>query len=100
MLLTLVNCLSIRLATLIQDTFTLAKVFALLLIIGVGLYLIAFSDPIYRQSFENIWDNSNLDPGAISLAFYSGLFAYQGWNYLSQFELCGLKFCRFNILAF
>ncbi|KAI6176831.1 Large neutral amino acids transporter small subunit 1 [Aphelenchoides bicaudatus] len=82
-LLTLVNCVSIRLATLIQDTFTVAKVFALLLIIGAGLYLLAFSDPIYKQNFENAWEGSNWNAGAISLAFYSGLFAYQGWNYLN-----------------
>jgi len=27
--------------------------------------------------------NTNPDFGRVSLAFYSGLFAYQGWNYLN-----------------
>lgn len=39
--------------------------------------------PEYRESFENIFENTTPDIGTASLAFYSGLFAYQGWNYLN-----------------
>lgn len=39
--------------------------------------------PQYRESFENIFENTTPDIGTVSLAFYSGLFAYQGWNYLN-----------------
>ncbi|KAI6215191.1 Large neutral amino acids transporter small subunit 1 [Aphelenchoides besseyi] len=82
LVLTAINCLSIRLSTLIQDTFTLAKVFALIAIIGTGIYLLIFGSDVYKQTFKDIWVNSNTSPGAISLSFYSALFAYQGWNYL------------------
>ncbi|CAD5222566.1 unnamed protein product [Bursaphelenchus xylophilus] len=82
-LLTFINCISIRLATLVQDTFTIAKVFALILIIFTGLYFLVFGGAEYHESFENIWANSSADPGKIALAFYSGLFAFQGWNYLN-----------------
>lgn len=40
-------------------------------------------DPQYRKSFENIFENTNTNIGQVSIAFYSGLFAYQGWNYLN-----------------
>lgn len=39
--------------------------------------------PQYRESFENIFENTASNIGTASLAFYSGLFAYQGWNYLN-----------------
>ncbi|VDM64074.1 unnamed protein product [Angiostrongylus costaricensis] len=39
--------------------------------------------PQYYESFENIFENTARDFKTASLAFYSGLFAYQGWNYLN-----------------
>ncbi|VDM28083.1 unnamed protein product [Toxocara canis] len=82
-ILTAINCLSVRLATIVQDFFTVAKVFALLLIIATGAVLLCTGRPEYRESFENIFENTTPDIGTASLAFYSGLFAYQGWNYLN-----------------
>lgn len=82
-LLTAINCASVKLSTLIMDTFTVAKVFALAMIICTGGYLLAFGEDINRLAFQDVWKNSNWDAGKISLAFYSGLFAYQGWNYLN-----------------
>lgn len=82
-ILTAINCMSVRLATMVQDFFTVAKVFALLLIIGTGAVLLCTGRPEYRESFENIFEDTTPDIGTASLAFYSGLFAYQGWNYLN-----------------
>uniref|UniRef100_A0A1I8EL28 Amino acid permease n=1 Tax=Wuchereria bancrofti TaxID=6293 RepID=A0A1I8EL28_WUCBA len=106
-ILTAINCMSIRLATFVQDFFTVAKLFALCLIIGTGavllisgflflchscvlilVYIPFYGHPLtgkpqYRESFENIFENTTPDVGTASLAFYSGLFAYQGWNYLN-----------------
>ncbi|CAI4228367.1 unnamed protein product [Auanema sp. JU1783] len=82
-LMTAINCLSVRAATFVQDFFTVAKVFALLLIIGSGLYLLGFGGVQYRESFENIFEGTTRDPTQISLAFYSGLFAFSGWNFLN-----------------
>lgn len=82
-LLTAINCISVKLSTKVQDIFTFAKMFALLLIIATGIYFIIKGDSVNRQSFQNIFEGTNTNMGEISLAFYSGLFTYQGWNYLN-----------------
>ena len=38
---------------------------------------------MYHQSFETPWEGTKAEPGAMALAFYSGLWAYNGWNYLN-----------------
>jgi hypothetical protein len=53
------------------------------MIILTGAYFLFRGHPENLQSFQNLWGGSVTDPGKISLAFYSGLFAYQGWNYLN-----------------
>uniref|UniRef100_A0A0K0D2I8 Large neutral amino acids transporter small subunit 1 n=1 Tax=Angiostrongylus cantonensis TaxID=6313 RepID=A0A0K0D2I8_ANGCA len=60
-----------------------AKVFALIMIIVTGSALLLTGKPQYYESFENIFENTARDFKTASLAFYSGLFAYQGWNYLN-----------------
>ena len=38
----------------------------------------------FTGHYENFtFENTNTDPLDLSLAFYSGLFAYNGWNYLN-----------------
>lgn len=81
-LLALINCLSVKFVTFVQNFFTVAKIAALTLIIITGIILIVYGNP-YRDSFENIWEGSKFEPGNIALAFYSGLWAYNGWNYLN-----------------
>ena len=81
-----------------MDAFTIAKIFALLLITFTGIYLLVsgqneekdfknlskiLGDPQYRASFQDIFADTNDNIGKVSIAFYSGLFAYQGWNYLN-----------------
>ncbi|KAJ1364124.1 hypothetical protein KIN20_024144 [Parelaphostrongylus tenuis] len=82
-LMTAINCISVRIATFVQDFFTIAKIFALLLIIGTGAVLLLTGKPEYRESFDNIFENTSRDFSTISIAFYSGLFAYAGWNFLN-----------------
>ncbi|VDO71497.1 unnamed protein product [Heligmosomoides polygyrus] len=82
-LMTAINCISVRVATFVQDFFTIAKVLALMLIIGTGTVLLLTGKPQYRESFENIFENTSRDLSTVSIAFYSGLFAYSGWNFLN-----------------
>uniref|UniRef100_A0A8C8Z529 Solute carrier family 7 member 5 n=1 Tax=Prolemur simus TaxID=1328070 RepID=A0A8C8Z529_PROSS len=86
LLLTAVNCYSVKAATRVQDAFAAAKLLALALIILLGFVQIGKGeasnlDP--KFSFEG----TNLDVGNIVLALYSGLFAYGGWYVLECLNL-------------
>ncbi|XP_046552606.1 Y+L amino acid transporter 2-like isoform X2 [Haliotis rubra] len=80
LVLTFVNCYDVKWATRVQDVFTYAKVLALILIVITGFVQLGRGQ---FDSFKNPFENTEPDIGKISLAFYSGLFAYNGWNYLN-----------------
>ncbi|XP_003460948.2 large neutral amino acids transporter small subunit 1 [Cavia porcellus] len=82
LLLTAVNCYSVKAATRVQDAFAAAKLLALALIILLGFIQIAKSD-VSNLDPKHSFEGTNLDVGNIVLALYSGLFAYGGWNYLN-----------------
>ncbi|CAG9771203.1 unnamed protein product [Ceutorhynchus assimilis] len=78
-LLTAINCLSTRWAMRIQDVFTVAKLVALVAIIMTGIYyLFTGHTENFNDAFEGDYNLSS-----IALSFYSGLFAFGGWNYLN-----------------
>ena len=79
-LLTAINCYNVKSATLIQDIFTAAKVLALLVIMISGLVWLGLGN---YENMLNPMLNTNYSPSKLSLAFYSGLFSYAGWNYLN-----------------
>jgi len=77
-ILSFVNCYEVKWATFIQDIFTYAKLLALFIIIGTGIVQLG------RGKTENFtWVDTETDITKIALSFYSGLFAYNGWNYLN-----------------
>ncbi|XP_050389996.1 large neutral amino acids transporter small subunit 1 isoform X2 [Patella vulgata] len=80
MVLTFVNAYDVKLSTRVQDLFTYAKVLALILIIITGFVQLGRGQ---YEAFLNPFEHTEPDIGKISLAFYSGLFAYNGWNYLN-----------------
>ncbi|XP_036432134.1 asc-type amino acid transporter 1 [Colossoma macropomum] len=81
--LTWVNCFSVRLATRIQDIFTVGKLLALGLIIAVGLL------QIYKGNYEGLTPQIAFEfyktpsVGQIALAFLQASFAFSGWNFLN-----------------
>ncbi|XP_054709615.1 large neutral amino acids transporter small subunit 2-like [Uloborus diversus] len=77
-LLTFVNCWDVKWSTRVQDLFTFGKLFALAIIIGTGIVQLA-----YGQTQYFTFENTETDVTKIALSFYSGLFAYNGWNYLN-----------------
>ncbi|CAM6031435.1 unnamed protein product, partial [Sphagnum compactum] len=76
--LTFVNCWDVKWATAVQDIFTYAKLLALFIIIATGLYYLFTG---HTQYFT--FDNTKHEVTSLALSFYSGLFAYNGWNYLN-----------------
>ena len=73
-----INCASVKAAALVQDYFTYAKMFALILISITGIVQLGHG----KTEFFT-FDNSETDITVIALSFYSGLFSYTGWNYLN-----------------
>ncbi|KAG7168870.1 Y+L amino acid transporter 2-like 5 [Homarus americanus] len=78
--LTWVNCTNVKWATNVQGVFTAAKIFALLLIIGAGVYHLATGN---TENFQNAFQRTNWSTTSISTAFYQGLFSFSGWNSLN-----------------
>ncbi|KAM7415274.1 hypothetical protein PAMA_019885 [Pampus argenteus] len=83
LLLTWVNCSSVRMATRIQDVFTVGKLMALGLIIVVGLVQIFNGN--YEALTPQVAFSLERTPsvGQIALAFLQASFAFSGWNFLN-----------------
>ncbi|XP_038610636.1 B(0,+)-type amino acid transporter 1 [Tachyglossus aculeatus] len=80
MIITTVNALSVKLGSYVQNFFTAAKLIIVAVIIISGIVLLAQGN---TKTFENSFDDTKVSLGAISLAFYNGLWAYDGWNQLN-----------------
>ncbi|XP_067618948.1 Y+L amino acid transporter 2 isoform X1 [Eurosta solidaginis] len=78
LVLTFINCWDVKWATAVQDIFTYAKLFALFIIIATGAYQLYLGKTEYFT-----FDNTDTKVTSLALSFYSGLFAYNGWNYLN-----------------
>ncbi|XP_064598688.1 LOW QUALITY PROTEIN: b(0,+)-type amino acid transporter 1-like [Liolophura sinensis] len=76
----IVNCYSVVLAARVQVFFTVLKIAALAVIIIGGLVMIGKGNTQYLQ---NGFEGSKTNPSGIALAFYDGLWAYDGWNNLN-----------------
>lgn len=77
-MLTFVNCWDVKWATRVQDLFTYGKLAALATIIITGIVQLSKG---HTEHFN--FTGTESDITKIALSFYSGLFAYNGWNYLN-----------------
>jgi len=76
------NCWSVKYGTIIQDIFAYAKIIALIVIMITGLYTYA-TQGTSVGSLGNIWEGTTLSTGGMTLAMYSGLYSYAGWDTLN-----------------
>ncbi|XP_054008199.1 b(0,+)-type amino acid transporter 1-like [Hylaeus anthracinus] len=83
-LILLVNCYSVNLATGVQNAFTAAKLIAILVVIAGGSYkLIQGNTQHLKGAFNTMDGSSTVNIGRLATAFYTGLWAYDGWNNLN-----------------
>lgn len=82
LLITFVNCTSVKWATSVQNVFTVAKLLALAIIFVVGVVRICQGYTDY-VSPSTIFEGSSTKVFAYGIAFYQGLWAYDGWNQLN-----------------
>lgn len=76
-LITFINLTSVKLFVKLQNIFLFCKVGACLLVIGGGIsWLMSGKTELLVDPFKG----TSTSPGNIALAFYSGLWAYDGWT--------------------
>ncbi|XP_035529229.1 b(0,+)-type amino acid transporter 1 isoform X3 [Morone saxatilis] len=80
MVLAIVNCLSVRLATTIQVVSMAVKVLAMAVIILGGVVMLFQG---HTENFDNSFEGTNVGVSSIGIAFYQGLWSYDGWNTLN-----------------
>ncbi|KRY14646.1 Y+L amino acid transporter 2 [Trichinella patagoniensis] len=92
LLLTALNSFSARWITHLQNTFNMAKLIALALIIITGIVRLfdvdhKEGDPQQQWAIalRRLWLGTSTDVSKIALAFYSSLWAFSGWNHVMNF---------------
>ncbi|XP_049299520.1 b(0,+)-type amino acid transporter 1-like [Anopheles funestus] len=76
-IITYINLSSVKLYVIINNVFGFCKVFACLVVIFGGIYQLAIGN---TENLAGGFQGTNTSPGHIALAFYNGLWAYDGWS--------------------
>ncbi|KAM4037460.1 cystine/glutamate transporter-like [Anomaloglossus baeobatrachus] len=74
------NCWSVSWAANLQTVFTVLKLLTIALIIVLGMIALVGGK---TENFQDAFDTSSLALDKIPLAFYSGMFAFGGWFYIT-----------------
>ncbi|XP_054652347.1 b(0,+)-type amino acid transporter 1 isoform X2 [Dunckerocampus dactyliophorus] len=75
-----VNCLNVRFSMSVQVFFMVAKVLALAVIIVGGVVMLSSG---HTENFTDSFENTNVGISSIGIAFYQGLWSFDGWNNLN-----------------
>ncbi|KAI3387986.1 hypothetical protein SNEBB_004413 [Seison nebaliae] len=79
-LLTIVNSVSVKIATYVQNVTTIIKIVAVAIIIITGFVLLGQGK---TEILQTGFTNSTSNGWKLSLALYNGMWAYDGWNNLN-----------------
>ncbi|KPI91991.1 PREDICTED: Y+L amino acid transporter 2 [Papilio xuthus] len=78
--LTFINAYDVKFTTRVQNIFMFTKISALIVIIIGGIVWMAQGKV---EHFQDGWAGTKTSVSDWSVAFYSGIFSYSGWNYLN-----------------
>lgn len=76
-IITYINLSSVKLYVRINNFCSFGKVLASLIIIFCGVYELAIGN---TKNLSSGFKGTTTNPGHIALAFYNGLWAYDGWS--------------------
>ncbi|XP_017881509.1 b(0,+)-type amino acid transporter 1-like [Ceratina calcarata] len=76
-LITYINLTSVKLYVKVQNVFTVCKIVACIFVIGGGLWWLLTG---HTELLSNPFEGTTHSAGNVALAFYSGLWAYDGWS--------------------
>ncbi|KAK2585743.1 hypothetical protein KPH14_010354 [Odynerus spinipes] len=76
-LITFTNLTSVKLYVKVQNALMVCKVLACFLVIGGGIWWLSTG---HLDLLKDPFHGTTTSPGNIALAFYSGLWAYDGWS--------------------
>ncbi|KAG7187648.1 hypothetical protein KM043_016706 [Ampulex compressa] len=76
-LITFINLNSVKLFVKIQNVFTVCKVMACMFVIAGGIWWLSTG---HLELLKNPFHGTTTSAGNVALAFYSGLWAYDGWT--------------------
>ncbi|KAG5685085.1 hypothetical protein PVAND_014286 [Polypedilum vanderplanki] len=76
-IITYINISSVKLYVKLNNIFGAAKVFACFVVIFGGLYQLAMGN---TENLKSGFTGTNLKFGAVALAFYNGLWSFDGWS--------------------
>nr|XP_002119371.1 b(0,+)-type amino acid transporter 1-like [Ciona intestinalis] len=80
LIISLINCFSVKLSNFVQIFFTAAKLLIIASIIIGGFVMLGQG---HTENLTNGFEGSAKSFSAIAVAFYSGLWSYDGWNQLN-----------------
>jgi len=84
--LTCLNCVSVKAASKVQSVLAIAKFLGMTIIIIGGIVRLIQKDGVGLYNFSNAFQQEDLVGlgfTQIGLAFYQGLWSYDGWNNLN-----------------
>ncbi|XP_071480489.1 Y+L amino acid transporter 2-like [Diadema antillarum] len=72
-----INCINVRLSSHFAAFFTVTKTFGLMVVIATGVYNLGLGRV---SNLQNAFPSGHFDVKLLPIAFYSGMFAYSGWD--------------------
>lgn len=80
-IITCINFYSVKVYVKINNVFGVCKIIACLFVIGGGAYELLIGN---TKNLSEPFKGTNFSPHAIALAFYNGLWSYDGWSMVTQ----------------